>query len=60
MFDKLVIKHKPSASMGKYTIMLNDKIIKISNEVNPHDLLDLLYIPHTYEVEGEVKSAKKN
>jgi len=60
MFNNLVIKHKPNASMGKFTIILDDKILKISNEVNPSELLQLLYIPHVYEIEGEVKSAKKN
>lgn len=47
----IIITHKPNADMGKFTLMIDGKVYKITNDLNPSELLDILGIPHTYKQE---------
>lgn len=47
----IIIKHSPSADFGKFTLIVDGKVLSITNSINPSELLDTLGIPHTYKIE---------
>ena len=53
------ILHRPNDSFPKYTIMFDNEVLLVANKVNPSELLELLGVPHVYQITAELKDEQR-